>query len=311
MVARGQKPLCAPTALSTDVLLRAIVPDATGCRSHSLTREQAQESCTLSHGLLSRLEDTSSGMQELAERLVELYSTSPLVFWVAGSALVSALATNGLWLLRSRGFWGSSYWRWIGEMARFLFFLGIPYLALGGWPRRPFQGLVSLNDMGIVGLRPPWPAARWLQATGTGLALGLIAFSLLLLGWAAANRRNSAYRLWFPPRPWWALLVDVLYLEVHWAFYRAALAVTVDDLYVGTFAGLGVVYLEWALNPFWRQAWRDRSQVAAHWLRSALALVMAVVFLLTHSLWVCLGIHWLIELIFWHVGRERPIPQAA
>jgi hypothetical protein len=250
-------------------------------------------------------------MQELVEVLVELRATSPLLSWVAGSVLAYGLATNGLWLLRSCGSPGPSYRRWIAGIGRFLFFLGIPYLALGGWPRHPFEGLVSLDGMGLVGLRPHWQVARWLQSAGTGLMLGLIAFSLLLLGWAAANRRNSAYRLWFPARPWWALLVDVLYLEVHWAFYRAALAVTLNDLYLGAFAGLGVVYLEWASNPFWRRAWRDRSQLTGTWLRTAMALVVTMVFLLTHSLWVCLGIHWLTEIIFWHLGRERPIPPAA
>ena len=41
------------------------------------------------------------------------------------------------------------------------------------------------------------------------------------------------------------------------------------------------------------------------WLRAALALGMALVFLLTRNLWVCLAVHTLIELGFWQLGRRR------
>jgi hypothetical protein len=191
------------------------------------------------------------------------------------------------------------------EAGRFLFYLGIPYLALGGWPQRPFQGLLLLEDMGWVGFNPRWPATRWLGAVGTGLALGMGLLLILLLAWVSANRSSGAFRLRFPPRPWWAVLVDVLYLEVHWAFYRGGLAVAFDDVYAGVFLGLGLVYVEWGLNPFWRRGWRTRSLVAVRWLRAALALGMALIYLLTRNLWVCLAVHALIELAFWQVGRRR------
>jgi hypothetical protein len=191
------------------------------------------------------------------------------------------------------------------EVGRFLFYLGVPYLALGGWPRPPFQGFLSLEDMGWVGFNARWPVSRWLETVGTGLGLGLGVLLLLLLAWTSANRSTGGFQLRFPSRPWWALLIDVLYLEVHWAFYRGALAVALDDVYAGVFAGLGLVYLEWGLNPFWRQGWRSESLAAVRWLRATLALVMALIFLLTRNLWVCLAVHWTIELAFWQMGRQR------
>ena len=135
--------------------------------------------------------------------------------------------------------------------------------------------------------------------------VGLVAFLVLFLAWFGAQRMTGSAQLRFPSRPWWAILVDVLYLEVHWAFYRGALSVALDDLYAAVFWGLCLVYVEWALSPFWRQGWRLRSQAAQRWLRAALALVIALLFFLTRNLWVCLGVHWLLELIFWHLGRER------
>jgi hypothetical protein len=239
------------------------------------------------------------------DRLTSAYAASPLPFWVGGSLLIYVLAANVLWLARSIRFERLPAGPWLAQAGRFLFYLGIPYLALGGWPRQPYAGLLSLEDMGIVGFSVRWPVTRWLEAVGTGLTVGLVAFLVLILAWSGAQRVAGSVRLRFPSRPWWAILADVLYLEVHWAFYRGALAVALDDLYAAIFMGLGLVYVEWALSPFWREGWRLGSQAPERWLRAALALVIALLFFLTRNLWVCLGIHWLLELIFWHLGRER------
>jgi hypothetical protein len=106
------------------------------------------------------------------------------------------------------------------------------------------------------------------------------------------------------------LPIDALYLQVHWAFYRGALAVELGDVYTGVFLGLGLIYLEWALNPFWQQGWRDKNLAAGQWLRAALALVAAILFLFTRNLWVCLGVHGALELTFHSLGRERSPVQA-
>lgn len=246
------------------------------------------------------------------DQLAQTYADSPLWFWLLGSVLAYGLGANALWLLRPRHWQTVPRGGWLSQAARFLFYLGIPYLALGGWPRGPFQGLLLLGDMGLVGLGGIWTPNRWLEAVGTALGLGLVAGLLLFLAWANANRGPSMgsgplseHRLRFPPRPWWAILVDVLYLEIHWAFYRGALAVLLGDRYAGVFLGLALVYLEWGLNPFWRHGWRIGSRAAAQWLRAALALVVALIFLLTRNLWVCLGVHLVLELAFWGLGQER------
>jgi len=188
------------------------------------------------------------------------------------------------------------------QVGRFFFFLGIPYLALGGWPRQPYQGYLSLADLGLVGLTLDWPVTRWLGSVGLGLGLGLVALLILAFAWLNADRTAESSRLSFPSRSWWVLVVDVFYLQVHWAFYRGGLAIALDDLYAGVFWGLGLVYLEWGLNPFWRQDWRLESEAAGRWLQAALALVTALIFLLTRNLWICLGVHGLLVLVFWLVG---------
>jgi hypothetical protein len=207
-------------------------------------------------------------MNNSVDQLAQTLSASPLTFWILGSVLAYGLATNVLWLARSRGLKLPPYGDWLVQVVRFVFYLGIPYLALGGWPQPPFSALLSPEDMGLVGLGGRWPVTRWLGAVGAGLGFGLVAFVFLLLAWANANRRADSappdgVRLRFPPQPWWAILIDVLYLEVHWAFYRGALAVVLGDVYAGVLLGLGLVYLEWSLNPYWRAGWRNESQAAA------------------------------------------------
>ena len=258
---------------------------------------------------------------------------SSLWFWIAGTVLVYAVATNLLWLVHRRGItpiwkarWDvprvqprtehptrSRYRRWLVQLGRFLFYLAIPYLVLGGWPRQPYRGLLALEDLGIVGFGGRWPVTRWLEAVGIGLGWGLLTLLVLTLAWytGEVNRRASGMRLRFHPRPWWVILVDVLYLEVHWAFLRGGLAVALESrlagqaLYAAVFLTLGLVYLEWSLSPFWRQDWRLEPQAAVRWVRAALVLAVAVLYLLTRNLWVCLAVHWLLELSVRWLGREQ------
>jgi hypothetical protein len=239
-------------------------------------------------------------MEALVDRLAMVLPPSPLLVWVLSSVAAYVLGSHVLWLVDRSNLRRLLSSPWLKQGGRFLFFLGIPYLALGGWPRHPFRGLLSLEDMGLVGLNESWPVTRWLEAVGTGLGLGFVALLALILIWTSAVRR-----LHFAPIPWWEILVDGLYLEVHWAFYRGALAVLGDDVYAGSFAALALVLVEWGLSPFWRQGWRRPLLAAERWLRTALALIIAVVFLLTRNLWICLVVHWLLELAVWRLGRER------
>lgn len=243
------------------------------------------------------------------EGMANLWGTgeagTALLAWLLGSVSINALVTNALWFIEGSDSWGRFYRRWVWEAVRFLYFVGIPYLVLGGWPQRPNQGLLSLGDMGIVGLEAVWPVTRWLQAAGAGLGWALTAVVFLVLSWVSANRHAKDLRLAFSPEPWWYVLVDVLYLEIHWAFYRGALTLVMGDPYAGTFVGLGLVYLEWSLSPFWRQGWRKQSQAATRWLRTAIALAIAVAFLLSRNLWICLLTHGVLELLLRQLGRER------
>jgi hypothetical protein len=161
--------------------------------------------------------------------------------------------------------------------------------------------------MGVGGAA--WPVDRWLEAAATGLALAMAGLVALALAWANANRRGAGTWLAFPPCPAWQVILHGLYREVHWAFYRGALAVVLDNVYAGIFGGLALVYLEWSLDPAWRHAWRDPAQAGAPWLAAGLALLSALIFLLTRNLWICLAAHWLVSGTLWVAGRRLAAEQ--
>ena len=229
----------------------------------------------------------------------------PPLPWVAASLLIYALTAQLVWLSRAWRGWDSLYGRTARQAGRFAFYVGIPYLALGGWPRPPYRGDLAPADLGLVGLNADWPPSRWLGAAGLGLSLGLAAGAVLALAWRSARRAPGGAALSFAPRPWWEVGVGVLYAQVHWAFYRGALALAWGSPYAGVFGGLVPVLVEWALDPRWRWGWRQAGIAAEQWLRAALLLVTALLFLLTRNGWVCLAVHLLIESAFRLVGDSH------
>ncbi len=245
----------------------------------------------------------------MSDLMLSTVSNVPLLFWVGGSALGYIAVTNILWWIRATPGLRSSYGRASLFVARFLYYLVVPYLVLGGWPRQPQQGLLALEDLGLVGLSLQWPVTRWLEAAGTGLGLGLLALLILGLAWINAlhlgrtERDKGAVAL--APRPLWDVLLSGLYLEVHWAFYRGGLAVALGDIYGGVFWGLAAACLERLLNPFWRAGWRTAAEAGQNWLNTGLALTSSLLFLLTRNLWICLAVHWLLALAFWSLASQR------
>jgi hypothetical protein len=222
-----------------------------------------------------------------------------------GSVLVYTLTSNALWWARGFPSLATRYGVALLHAGRFSYYLGIPYLVLGGWPLPPYRGLLAPINLGLVALDALWTPSRWLEAAGTGVAVGLFAVGFVSAAWLNANRRGVTTRLCFSAAPAWALVIDSLYLEVHWAFYRGALAVLFDDLYLGVFWGLALIYLERLSNPFWRRCWRQERCAGDAWLFMVRALVSALLFLLTQNLWVCLAVHWALALTSWVLARTR------
>jgi len=221
--------------------------------------------------------------------------------WVIFSIGLYALAVDLAWHYRRPrpgrlGRWagtikGWPYRRWLMEAVRFLYYVGIPYAAL-------LRGVILPRLMGLTYL-------DWVKGIGLGAALGGGTFLLLVLIWwwyarAIAAFSLSARQRWGEslgddPTNGWILLRDVIYLETHWAFYRSAVILFLDNQYAGVFLGFLLVTLEWSINPAWRRdlslPWRSANTLT----RWSMAFVMAIIFLFVRNLWLLVPIHWGIE----------------
>ena len=224
-----------------------------------------------------------------------------LVLWIGFSFLLYAISTNIAWhyrdprprrigrLLRAVKRWP----RWPFQALHLLYYLGIPYLAL-------LQGVTSPRLMGLVG-------ADWFEGIGMGAALGTGAFLFLALAWwhyARAIQRSYpregslfSARISDILQPWgWPLLLlEVICLEMHWAFYRSGPTLLLDH-HSGVFLGLLIALGERYSDPNVRRSLSSPKRAENILMEGGMALVIAVVYLFTRNLWLCMFIHLWIEM---------------
>jgi hypothetical protein len=223
--------------------------------------------------------------------------------WVVFSIGLYALGADIAWHYRRPrpgrlGHWaetvkGWPYRHWLLEAGRFLYYIGIPYVAL-------LRGVALPRLMGLTDL-------DWLRGISLGTVLGGGTFLLLaLIGWwyaravaalpLSARERQGTSLGFAGSTSGWILLREAIYLETHWAFYRSATILLLDDYYVGIFLGFLLVTLEWSINPAWRRdlsmPWRSVN-ILTRW---GMAFAMAILFLFIRNLWVLVLIHWGVEM---------------
>lgn len=218
-----------------------------------------------------------------------------LLLWITSSVALYALTVNLLDYGRRRSrsrlrrlvtrldFWPHRFWLY--QVLRFAYYVGFPFLAL-------IKGAMSLRLLGLSDL-------DWIKGIGAAVPLGLGAFLLLAWGWShyirSLGRREverphlAEAQILSQPWGWPLILLETICLEAHWAFYRSGPLAVLGD-YWGVFAGLGIVYLEWATNPTLRRNLGTERQGEILWSGS-LALVIAILFLFTRNLWLCALIH--------------------
>jgi len=231
-----------------------------------------------------------------------------LVAWVLCSILVYGLAVNvsqrlrrSSWSRLNRSLTALDRWPhrlWLHQALRFIYYLGIPYLALT-------RGITSPVLMGLWGTH--WFHPRWAGDLALGAAVALGALLLLLWSWrhfllTTANTEPGAQASPYPFQrrllsvPWgWGLLVlDVLYLEMHWAFYRSAAIRSLGDYY-GVFVGFVLILTEWGLDPRFRRDLDMTSRDGKAMTTVAIAFVVAIVYYLTANLWLCMTVHLIVQ----------------
>jgi len=179
-------------------------------------------------------------------------------------------------------------------LLRLLYFIGLPYAAL-------LTGSLAPIDLGLTGAGGAvlgWDVAAWLRGLSLTLTVGvLVALPVGLASWQIARAGHSA-ALGADDRSAGVVLIEALYAEVHWGFYRAAPLVLLENVSTAALIGMVLVGVEWSVELI-RNGLSRAPEDRQRWLRRVLLLAAsATLFVLTRNLWLLIGLHLVLELIW-------------
>ncbi len=172
---------------------------------------------------------------------------------------------------------------------RTAYYIGLPYLALR-------LGIIPINWMGLG----DWSATEYDVLKTLALMSAILVITLLT--WRGyVGCQDSLHDQPMPDISAGgpiACTLEIIYRQVHWAFYRgAALLWTGGDYQTGIWLGFVLVVLEEMLNPqVRRNLVRPGDAGIAVGIRWVLAASSGVAFMLSRSLWLIMLLHWAIEL---------------
>jgi hypothetical protein len=189
----------------------------------------------------------------------------------------------------------------VKSVAVFIYFVGLPYLALILGILTPrLLGLTGLEHFTLINWDSPALAVQlqqattlllvtWLLDSSTALLAGLAALLVMRGVWLTLAHRGVAL-----PRVQGSALW-ILYDALHWAFYRAIFWFMTDSLYLGVVLGAGVVVLEWLL-VYWPHR-RQTTYQQQFMVNTIILLLTATNFYYSPNLWLLLPVHWLLVMI--------------
>lgn len=192
------------------------------------------------------------------------------------------------------------------EVARLAYYVGIPFIAL-------FSGLLNLRAMGLGFF-------DWADGTRWAIVIILAGWLLLMAIWLPYLRATADVGAppWRQSLTFARRLVEIIYMQAHWAFYRAAAIVLLigsvpDAAYWGTVLGLGLVLVEAFADPRVRLHLTQVGETDLIVWNAGLAIINAIGFIVTRNLWLLLLIHFFLEFSVPHLRasyERRRINQA-
>jgi hypothetical protein len=211
------------------------------------------------------------------------------VIWTLGSMVIAVLMTLIFSPARADHFRSTLAGRIAEQVARLLYFVGLPYAAL-------LTQSITTVDLGLAGTNGSilgWSTVDWLHGFSTWLTLGLLL--LISIGIAARQMARTGAPLGVDVRSSAAIVIDGVYTEIHWAFYRAAPFILLGDVYWATLIGVILISVEWLVVIARNGLGREPEEVQS-WIGQLLLLSMsATLFILTRNVWLTIALHLVVE----------------
>jgi hypothetical protein len=227
----------------------------------------------------------------LIEFLLVLDPRGALAAVISASIVGYTLAAHIAWAQRTPrgGRLGrfSEWWqtKWIGrglsELARWVYYLALPWATL-------MLGYSTMRALGVQGM-------DWLAPV---LNLGILATGaavVIVWVWQPYARAEHPHAVDESGWNWARHIIEILYQEAHWAFYRCGPILWMGDFYWGSFFGLLLVFIEGWSNPTVRANVRDIPRADAPLWSGSLAIISTIVFIFTQNTWYCLVVHLLLD----------------
>ncbi len=224
-----------------------------------------------------------------------LLPTQFLAIVIALSIILYAVAANLGWVLQHHRAAGAREGRltWVRssrivrilkELARWLYYLGLPYASL-------MAGYDTVRALGVSNL-------DWLGGIVPAVVSAIGSILVVLWIWRPYAQVQHPHAIDESRWNWARHAIESLYQQAHWSFYRSGPILWVGDLYWGSFLGLGLAYIEGWSNPAVRAGIRQVTRADAPLWTGTLAVITTVVFIYTQNLWYCMVIHLLLDLGF-------------
>ena len=224
------------------------------------------------------------------------------VLWTLASMTLAVLAILFAGATQLERLRATAAGRFLEQFLRLAYFIGMPYAAL-------LTGSIASIDMGLTGTGGSilgWSPAEWLH--GLSIALMLAVIVLIPIGAASRQIARAGHPLGVDDRSAGTVIVEAIYAEIHWAFYRAAPLILLNEVYAAVIFGALLVGVEWMVvlirsglstSPTERQSWLRRGVLLA---------VSAALFVLTRNVWLAISLHAALELL-WKVWLQRLVPR--
>ncbi len=217
------------------------------------------------------------------------------IIWTLASMVIAVLVTLIFSPVRAAHFRSTFMGRFAEQVGRFIYYIGLPYAAL-------LTQALSAIDLGFMGNSGSingsilgWVSADWLHGLNAILTIGLIA--LFSIGLAARQMSRSGSPLGVDVRSAGLIIIDSVYSEAHWAFYRAAPFILFDNVYLAALISLVLVGLE-LLVSIVRNGLGGQPEDKQSWLGQILLLTMsATLYILMRNIWLIIVLHISLELL--------------